>query len=402
VLVASAVVFAALAIAGRLGWPAAAISFGLIFLVALLIPRRVRFVEPATGVAERTGDEPDNSTRQFAEVLRDPCFIVDRRAHLRYANAAGRREFPSAEIGDPMAFTLRNPAFLQTVDQAIRTGARAEGEFLVSVPTETWYSVEVNPLWRADSADADSRLLAVMLINQTEQRRLDRMRADFVANASHELRTPLTSLIGYTDTLMGSAADDQAAREKFLRIMREQAERMSRLIDDLLSLSRIELHQHLRPTGTTDLVLLAREVAELLKPLADEAGVKIEVEAAVDKAVVTGDRGELVHVLENLVDNAIKYGAEGGRVVISIEPARDRAGTDFVVGVRDFGAGIAAENVPRLTERFYRVDAESSRRMKGTGLGLAIVKHIVTRHRGELAIASELGEGTTVSVYLSS
>lgn len=402
VLVASAAVFAALVVTDRLGWRAAAVSFALVFLAALLIPRRARFVQPTPGVAERTDVEPDGPTRRFAEVLRDPCFIVDRRANLRYANAAGRREFPGAEIGDPLAFTLRNPAFLQTVDQAIRTGSRAEGEFSVSVPTETWYSVEVNPLWQAGSALADSGLLAVMLINQTEQRRLDRMRADFVANASHELRTPLTSLIGYTDTLLGSAADDPAAREKFLRIIREQAERMSRLIDDLLSLSRIELHQHLRPTGTADLVLVAREVAELLKPQADEAGVKIDVEAAVDEAVVTGDRGELVHALENLVDNAIKYGRAGGRVLVKIEPARDRAGADFVVRVQDFGAGIAEENVPRLTERFYRVDAESSRRMKGTGLGLAIVKHIVTRHRGELAIASELDKGTTVSVYLSS
>lgn len=401
-LIACAAVFAVLVFTGRLGWQAAMVSFGLVFLAALLIPRRARFVQPPAGVAAPTEDEPDESMRKFAEVLRDPCFIVDRRAHLRFANAAGRREFPSAEIGDPLAFTLRNPAFLHTVDQAIRSGSRAEGEFSISVPTETWYSVEVNPLWQADASGAGGQLLAVMLANQTEQRRLDRMRADFVANASHELRTPLTSLIGYTDTLIGSAAGDQAAREKFLRIMREQAERMSRLIDDLLSLSRIELHQHLRPTSTADLMLVVQEVAELLKPQADTAGMKIEIEVKVDQAVVTGDQSELIHAFENLIDNAIKYAASGGRVVVSIDRASDRAGADFVVRVRDFGAGIAEENVPRLTERFYRVDAESSRRKKGTGLGLAIVKHIVTRHRGELTIASELGKGTTVSVYLSS
>jgi len=309
------------------------------------------------------------------------------------------REFPGATPGDPLAFTLRNPSFLNTVDQAIRAGRRAEGEFSVSIPTEAWYRVEVTPL-EGTSPAPGAGLMTVTLINQSAQRRLERMRADFVANASHELRTPLTSLMGFLDTLMGPAAGDEAAREKFLGIMRAQAERMARLIDDLLSLSRIELHQHVRPTGTANLAYVVGEVIELLQPQVREAGVVIEFESSVEDPVITGDRHELTQVLENLIDNALKYGAGGGRVRVTIDRATERAGTDLVVRVADFGAGIAADNVPRLTERFYRVDAESSRRKKGTGLGLAIVKHIVTRHRGELAIASTVGKGTTVSVYL--
>jgi two-component system phosphate regulon sensor histidine kinase PhoR len=179
--------------------------------------------------------------------------------------------------------------------------------------------------------------------------------------------------------------------------MRQQAGRMSNLIDDLLSLSRIEMRQHMRPTGEVDLSALLREVSEGLETQAREAGVKIAVSG--DEAIVTGDRSELYEVFENLVDNAIKYGGDGGRVDLAVSPGR--SGYDYAVTVTDHGVGIEAQHVPRLTERFYRVDAESSRKKKGTGLGLAIVKHIVHRHRGLLTIKSKPGEGTRVEVLLS-
>ncbi|MEX2277246.1 MAG: ATP-binding protein [Cucumibacter sp.] len=400
VLIASAIVMASLAGLDRLTLVEAAASFALVLLAAIAIPRRPRAVQLLAAAATGADDAPDESTRRFADALSAPCFLIDGRAHLRYANPAAMRAFPGAALGDPLAFTLRNPAFLNTVDQAVRTGSRAEGEFSISLPTEAWFRVEVTPL-QTGSASPRAQLMNVMLSNQSEQRRLDRMRADFVANASHELRTPLTSVIGFIDTLMGPAADDETAREKFLGIMRAQAERMARLIEDLLSLSRIELHQHLRPTGTANLALVVGEVLELLAPQARDAGLALEFESLVENPVVTGDRHELNQVFENLVNNAIKYGGGGGRVRVVIDRATGRVGADIVVRVIDYGAGIASENVPRLTERFYRVDAESSRRNKGTGLGLAIVKHIVTRHRGELTISSELGKGTVVSVYLA-
>jgi two-component system phosphate regulon sensor histidine kinase PhoR len=226
------------------------------------------------------------------------------------------------------------------------------------------------------------------------------MRSDFIANASHELRTPLASLVGFIDTLMGAAANDAAARQRFLPIMRAQAGRMSKLIDDLLSLSRIEMRQHVRPTGKVDVAALLREVREGLAVQAVDAGVAIELDAPDAPAVVTGDRDELYETFENLIDNAIKYGGGGGRVEVKVTPAEHRAGGGYVISVVDFGAGIPPEHVPRLTERFYRVDADSSRRKKGTGLGLAIVKHIVGRHRGTLSIRSTPGQGTRVEVTL--
>jgi two-component system phosphate regulon sensor histidine kinase PhoR len=262
-------------------------------------------------------------------------------------------------------------------------------------PAEAWHRLAVAPLRITE----ETGLLLLTLRNLTEEKRAEQMRSDFIANASHELRTPLTSLSGFIDTLMGPAAQDAAARERFLAIMRAQASRMSKLIDDLLSLSRIEMRQHVRPGGSVELGLLLREVVEGLAGQAREAGVAVGVNASQAPAMVTGDREELYEVFENLLENAIKYGDAGRRVDVRLAPA-DRLGYAYAVEVVDYGAGIAAEHVPRLTERFYRVDAESSRKKKGTGLGLAIVKHIVQRHRGSLSIRSRLGEGTRVEVLL--
>ncbi len=234
----------------------------------------------------------------------------------------------------------------------------------------------------------------------TPLRRVEEMRADFVANASHELRTPLAALSGFIETLQGSARDDAKARERFLAIMQEQARRMARLIDDLLSLSRIELNAHRRPDSPVDLVPIVRQVVDGLELLARDRGVTVHIEAA-RAMTVPGDRDELVRVFENLVENALKYGAAGKRVDITITPHESADGEpEAQVAVRDYGPGIAPEHLPRLTERFYRVDVTESRAQGGTGLGLALVKHILNRHRGRLSIESILGAGATFTVQL--
>jgi two-component system phosphate regulon sensor histidine kinase PhoR len=234
----------------------------------------------------------------------------------------------------------------------------------------------------------------------TPLRRVEEMRADFVANASHELRTPLAALSGFIETLQGSAREDTSARERFLAIMQEQARRMARLIDDLLSLSRIELNAHRRPDTPVDLVPIVRQVVDGLETLARARGVVVHIEAA-PALIVPGDRDELVRVFENLVENALKYGAVGKRVDISVMPAVSPEGEpEARVGVRDYGPGIAPEHLPRLTERFYRVDVTESRAQGGTGLGLALVKHILNRHRGRLSIESTAGAGATFAVNL--
>ena len=218
------------------------------------------------------------------------------------------------------------------------------------------------------------------------------MRADFVANASHELRTPLASLSGFIETLQGPARDDAAARERFLGIMQAQATRMARLIDDLLSLSRIELNAHLRPDKQVDLVAIIRQVADGLQTLARDRGVEVKLAAPSGPLVVLGDRDELLRVFENLLENALKYGAsdKGSKSRSPRAPPRSGA-REARVAVRDHGPGIAPEHLPRLTERFYRVDVSESRAQGGTGLGLALVKHILNRHGGRLTIESGSG-----------
>jgi two-component system phosphate regulon sensor histidine kinase PhoR len=327
----------------------------------------------------------------FADAQPDPSLLLDRRALVVHRNSAAAQEFPEVTIGGLLTAMLRNPVLSGAIEAARRTELTQTVELHRTVPNETWHRVHVSPL-------PTDGLLAVTFQSLTEERRMNQMRSDFIANASHELRTPLTSLIGFIDTLLGPAAKDEAARERFLGIMRSQAARMSNLIDDLLSLNRIEMRQHLRPTGTVDLGLLLREVKDGLETQARAAGVEIRVEAGAS-AIVTGERGELYEVFENLVDNALKYGDAGKRIEVAVGPGR--VGYDYAVTVTDHGDGIELQHVPRLTERFYRVDAESSRKKKGTGLGLAIVKHIVNRHRGQLNIRSKPGEGTRVEVLLN-
>ena len=328
----------------------------------------------------------------FADALPDPCVIIDHRSVVRHRNKAAATEFPALAPAALLTAALRSPPLLSAIDEARRTGEHRSVELHQTVPTETWHRAHVAPL-----SDA-SGMMVLTLQSLTSHKRTDQLRSDFIANASHELRTPLTSLVGFIDTLLGPASNDEAARERFLGIMRQQAARMSNLIDDLLSLSRIEMRQHMRPTGTVDLGVLLREVSEGLESQARDANVKIAVSAD-DGATVTGDRNELYEVFENLIDNAIKYGGDGGQVEVTL--GAGRGGYDHLIAVVDHGAGIEAHHVPRLTERFYRVDAESSRKKKGTGLGLAIVKHIIPRHRGQLMIKSAPGQGTRVEVQLS-
>jgi two-component system phosphate regulon sensor histidine kinase PhoR len=245
------------------------------------------------------------------------------------------------------------------------------------------------------------RLVLIAFHDLTPLRRVEEMRADFIANASHELRTPLAALSGFIETLRGSAREDPLARERFLGIMQAQANRMARLIDDLLSLSRIELNAHLRPDKQVDVVAIMRQVADSLQTLARDRGVEIGMKAPTDQLVVLGDRDELMRVFENLIENALKYAASGKKIDIVLATAEPAKGTrEALVEVRDYGPGIAPEHLPRLTERFYRVDVSESRAQGGTGLGLALVKHILNRHGGRLTIESVAGKGAAFTAHL--
>jgi two-component system phosphate regulon sensor histidine kinase PhoR len=274
-------------------------------------------------------------------------------------------------------------------------------EFFQRVPTDRWWEATIAPLVLPGGGSASRHLVLLALRDLTPLRRVEEMRADFVANASHELRTPLASLSGFIETLQGPARNDATSRDRFLAIMKEQATRMARLIDDLLSLSRIEQKVHIHPDTTIDLVMIVNEVADSLLPLAQERDVEIKIIDQTDSLDVLGDRDELIRVFENLIENALKYGASGKRVDITLsrEPAVGDP-RDARVSVRDYGPGIAPEHLPRLTERFYRVDIAESRAQGGTGLGLALVKHILNRHRGRMMIESTPGAGANFSVRL--
>ena len=252
------------------------------------------------------------------------------------------------------------------------------------------------------------RLTAVLLHNVTAMVRAQEARSDFIANASHELRTPLAALSGFIDTLRGHARDDEEARERFLDIMSGEANRMRRLIDDLLSLTRIEQNEHVPPVDEVNIHAVVSEAAAALQGLASLDKVTLSIEPQDDLPLVLGDRDELVQLFQNLMHNAIKYGRRGGKVHITLSPRPEDAAVPgrhgaealIAIAIKDEGEGIPREAIPRLTERFYRVDVRRSRERGGTGLGLAIVKHIVNRHHGRLLIDSQLGEGSTFTVLL--
>ncbi len=336
------------------------------------------------------------ATESIVDRLPDPLLILGADRSPRLANEAARAAF-----GGDIPAVLRHPGLRAAIDRAFASGNPQTADLAVPVPVLREVQATVLLI---DPPLADGGRAIVVLSDRTRERAVERTRADFVANASHELRTPLASLMGFIETLQGPAADDPPAQRRFLGIMAEQAERMNRLIDDLLSLSRIELTEHRAPSERVDVAGVAQRIAAAFEPRVASRKVRLELDLAEDLPAVIADADQLEQVLQNLVDNAVKYGREGGTVRVIAKRAKpegrwpNRPG--IVLAVQDEGHGIAKEHVPRLTERFYRVDKGRSRNAGGTGLGLAIVKHIVNRHRGQLVVESEEGKGSCFSVWL--
>lgn len=392
-----AIALGALLLAGAVSLWAAAVAMALVIGMDWLLDRRADRVV-VTGSHKR----PDRPTTSISSVpglqavvdgLADGAIVLAVDTTVVHFNVAAADLLPRLRAGNPMAQVSRAPELLTAIDSVLGGGDAITVIMHERVPVERRMSVRVARL--GSEADSASRSILLTFRELTEQDRLASMRADFVANASHELRTPLAALRGFVDTLQGAAKDDAEARGRFLAIMSEQAERMTRLIDDLLSLSRIEMHEHVPPRGKVDLIESARSVAHALEPIAVRSGVTVTVVQTGEIGLVRGDRDELVQVLQNLMQNAIKYGRQGGRVVVRISGGANGVQRFVRVAVEDDGPGIAAQHLPRLTERFYRVSATTSREKGGTGLGLAIVKHILARHGSELRITSAVGQGST-------
>jgi two-component system phosphate regulon sensor histidine kinase PhoR len=326
----------------------------------------------------------------------DPVVVLDQDGRVLAFNTEAIYLAPALRRGEPASIALRMPELVDAIRSALLTGKAQRIEFSSRLPSTRFSEAFISPVTVAGGG-VRAGVVVITVHDLSPIRRVEEMRADFVANVSHELRTPLAALTGFIETLQGPARDDPAARERFLGIMQAQAWRMARLIDDLLSLSRIELRAHQRPDTPVDLVPIVRQVADGLQTLARDREVAVEITAPAEPMMVPGDRDELTRLFENLIENGLKYGASGKRVEIAIAP--DAAG-EARVSVRDHGPGIAAEHLPRLTERFYRADVGESRAQGGTGLGLALVKHILNRHHGRLSIESKVGEGATFTVRL--
>ncbi len=352
--------------------------------------------------AQRAADvDPTGLTplaRQVFEHLPDPLMILDSAGRVVFANKPMRAVVGVGIERKHVSAVLRTPSVLEAVSRTTQTGEPSSVEFAFRVPVERHYQAY------ATRVGAAPGITTLLLHDLTSVKRSEQMRADFVANASHELRTPLAAVSGFIETLKGHARDDTTARERFLDIMAVEAGRMRRLIEDLLSLTRIELNEHVPPSGAIALESVVREAAAALAPLAQSDAITVEISAAPNLPTVTGERDELIQLFQNLIHNAIKYGKSGGHVWVSLAlvPGPRGRGADemIAVGVRDDGEGIPSDAIPRLTERFYRVDVKRSRERGGTGLGLAIVKHIVNRHQGRLQIESRAGEGSMFTVFL--
>jgi two-component system phosphate regulon sensor histidine kinase PhoR len=327
--------------------------------------------------------------RALVEKLPDALIRLDAAGQVDWRNASA-----DAAFGMEVSALLRHPALRAALLESAKSGEPVRKKVILSAPVLRDLDATVIPVGGP---------VYILVSDRTRERSIEKMRADFVANSSHELRTPLASLIGFIETLQGPAADDPEAQKRFLGIMAEQAARMQRVIGDLLSLSRIEISEHQPPEEIMHVPPLLERIVASMEPMLAGNGTRIEMNIAPGLPAVPADADQLAQVFTNLLDNAIKYGKRGGLIkVIAVKAGGDARFEPhgIVVSVADDGAGIPRDHIPRLTERFYRVDKGRSRAVGGTGLGLAIVKHVVNRHRGRLVIDSTEGKGTIFTIWL--
>ena len=397
------------------GWVLLSLGYAAIVILTGFFPRaRRRLSRTATRYrATPRSMWPDTQVKLFVDSVPEPGMVLDGDGVVRHINTPMSEAFGSVSLGDPITFKFRELAIIEAIERVQMSGQVATVPYQVKFPTERHFLIHIAPITLPRSVSQNTSgeeqkpdFMFVIMFDQTERFRVDQLRSDFIANVSHELRTPVASLTGFIETLLGPARDDEASRERFLKIMLEQAHRMNRLVDDLLSLSRIEMRSHVRPREVVDLTQVVHHVCDVMAPLAKGVNLEIKTDLPSQPMFVRGDKDELVQVLQNLVENACKYGDAGDHIDIRGGLADAPTGLQhkntqwYQLVVQDYGKGIAAEHLPRLTERFYRVDADESKKKMGTGLGLAVVKHILTRHEAHLKIDSIPGEGASFTVSL--
>jgi two-component system, OmpR family, phosphate regulon sensor histidine kinase PhoR len=384
---------------GNLAVAPAAVVAALAALGAFWYLRRMKPRAAATGI--ETSQPRTTIPHDILERLPDPVILLNRGRVIVGVNRPARELLGIAGPGRDLALSLRHPAVLAAVETIFSGTPEFTEDIALPVPIAREFTMYASRLANAGNDVGPAAIL--VLHDETRAKRAEQSRADFVANASHELRSPLSALIGFIETLRGPARSDAEARERFLEIMRGEALRMARLIDDLLSLSHVEINEHVPPRTPLGLAGVLKSTANALAMRAGEKNMNIVVDCPDDLPMVIGDGDQLSQVFHNLLDNAVKYGRRETPIHVTASAVDALPGTSIpgvAVAITDQGDGIGEEHLPRITERFYRADEGRSRKLGGTGLGLAIVKHIVSRHRGQLRITSRQGEGSTFTVYL--
>ncbi|MEH6404524.1 MAG: ATP-binding protein [Sneathiella sp.] len=342
----------------------------------------------------KDADNQQEDASLLFDMLPDPVIALNKNRVISRCNQSAKSFFVTDDMQGDVTGYLRHPSLISGIDAALNgIVGNTLVEFELPGKVTRYIAVTIVNL---EDENADDLRIILTLHDLTTAKKLDQMRVDFVANAGHELRTPLAILIGSIETLQGPAANDVEAQQRFLGMMHAQSSRMSRLIDDLLSLSQIEMNEHSKPSAKLEITSLLRGVADLIGAKAQELGKTLVLDIPEKNVFVVGEKDQIFQVFTNLVDNAVKYSGNHTSVIVSLSIV----GREVLISVTDQGDGIPSEHLARLTERFYRVDQNRSRDVGGTGLGLAIVKHIVSRHRGRLDIKSVVGKGSTFKVGL--
>lgn len=387
------------AAAGAVSWLAALAIVAALAVSFLVLVRNRRRQQPVPATAE--GSAVADAPADLLEHLPDPVVVLNARREVIGGNRSARDALGLGPPGRDLAMSLRHPDVLAAADR-VMSGAAASISEEITLAAPVLRTFTLSAIRLPEAAEPQAPRVLLVFRDETRAKRAEQSRADFVANATHELRSPLSAIIGFIETLRGPARDDEEARSRFLQLMHGEAERMARLVGDLMSLYRVEINEHVPPRAVVEVSDIVGGVANMLAVRAEAKAMTIEVDGGETLGRVAGDPDQLTQVFHNLVDNAIKYGRPQTpiRIVVRAVDRLPGGSAGVSVAIIDQGEGIPAVHVPRLTERFYRVDQGRSRRLGGTGLGLAIVKHIVNRHRGRLVIESVLGRGSVFTVLL--
>jgi len=368
----------------------------ILILLYFLFKKKVNPTNTAT--IENKTDKKDLSKRVIIEELEDQFFALDKYNQIKYLNKSAKSRFGENLIDKNISSVIRDTNLLEKIDEAIKDQSTKYADVEINLPSYQLYKIYIIP--GPTYLFSEENSVVLFFKDFTEITKAQKFKTDFVANVSHELRTPLVSIKGSLETILGPAADDFKAQKKFMKIMNDQVSRMENLINDLLILSRIELEEHIKPDKIVNLNDIFTNIKSNFQLVLDKKKINLNIEL-MDPTLVYGDEEKLLTVFSNLIDNSIKYSSDGKNIYIKSQNSEGKLiNKNILISIKDEGIGIPQELLPRITERFFRVDTEKSKKVGGTGLGLAIMKHIISQHRGDYEILSKPNDGTEIKIYL--